>query len=140
MPVLPVTKTWLDRDVLADEVLQVGRGRREVQRGDAGDDLAVELLGNGERLLPPVRSPASTCITGMRRWKAASAAAIAELVSPWTRTAAGQRPSSSLLGLGRCRRGPPKHSTQKSSKRRITEATRSFSSLARPRPRASRPW
>ena len=39
--------------------------------------------------MPPVRSPASTCITGIRRWKAESAAAIAELVSPWTSTAAG---------------------------------------------------
>ena len=31
-----------------------------------------------------MRRPASTCATGMRRWNAASAAAKAELVSPWT--------------------------------------------------------
>ena len=35
----------LDRDVLADQVLLVRRRRRQVQAGDARDQLAVELLG-----------------------------------------------------------------------------------------------
>ncbi len=83
--------------------------------------------GNGERLLPPVRSPASTCITGMRRWKPASAAAIADEVSPWTSIAAGQRPSSTC-SVSTFSGGMPNHSTQKSSKRRMTEDTRSLSS------------
>ncbi len=49
--------------------------------------------GNGVRLSPPVRSPASTWMTGIRIWKAASAAAIAELVSPCTATAIGYSPA-----------------------------------------------
>ena len=48
--------------------------------------------GKGVRLSPPVRRPASTWKTGMCMWKAASAAAIAELVSPWTAMASGYSP------------------------------------------------
>ncbi len=36
------------------------------------------------------RSPASTCTTGMPRWWAACAPALAELVSPCTTTASGR--------------------------------------------------
>ncbi len=62
----------------------------------------------------------------MCRWKAESAAAIAELVSPWTRTAAGWRPLSTSSAVGTASGSRSKRSTQKSSKRCITEATRSF--------------
>ena len=51
--------------------------------------LRLSSSGNGVMLPVPARSPASTCTTGMPRWKAASAAPNAELVSPCTSTAAG---------------------------------------------------
>ena len=94
----------------------------------AMDEITCRLSssGNGVRLRPPVRRPASTCITGIRRWKAESAAAIAELVSPWTRTAAGRRPLRVSSTVGTASGSSSKRSTQKSSKRRITEETRSF--------------
>src|SRR5215471_13604816 len=49
--------------------------------------------GNGLRR-SPVRSPASTCPTRMPRWKAASEAAMAVVVSPWTRTQSGESSAS----------------------------------------------
>ena len=76
--------------------------------------------------MPPVRSPASTCITGIRRWKAESAAAIAELVSPWTSTAAGKRPFRVSSRVAVWSGSSSKLSAQKSSKRLITAETRSF--------------
>ena len=107
-----------DRDVLRDQVLEVLRGRGEVQRRRC-DEMSWRLSssGNGVRLLPPVRRPASTCITGMRRWKAESAAAMAEVVSPWTRTAAGKRPLRMSSGSAAPSGSTSKRSAQKSSKR-----------------------
>ena len=82
--------------------------------------------GNGVMLPVPARSPASTCTTGMPRWNDASAAPNAELVSPWTRTAAGKRPVAHVLGVASPGATSWNHWRKKSSKRSITEATRSF--------------
>ena len=83
--------------------------------------------GNGVRLLPPVRRPASRCITGMRRWKAARAAASAELVSPCTRMAIGYCPEITCGAVAIALPSSSNHSRAKSSKRPMTAATRSFS-------------
>ncbi len=131
MPVLPVTKTC------STGMFSRTRLPRFSEVGAKCIAAIVEITwrfsssGNGVRLLPPVRRPASTCITGIRRWKAESAAAIAELVSPWTRTSAGWRPSSTSSRVGSTSGSMSKRSTQKSSKRCITEATRSFSAARR---------
>ena len=69
-----------------------------MHRGDRRDHLAVQLLRErGRGCCRRCAGPASTCITGIRRWKAESAAAIAELVSPWTRTSAGWRALEHVL-------------------------------------------
>ena len=89
IPVLPVTKTC------STGMFSRTRFSRFAEVGAKCIAAIVEITwrlsssGNGVRFEPPVRRPASTCITGIRRWKAESAAAIAELVSPWTRTSAG---------------------------------------------------
>ena len=82
MPVLPVTKTC------STGMSSRTRFSRLAEVGAKCIAAIVEITwrfsssGNGVRLLPPVRRPASTCMTGIRMWKAESAAAIAELVSP----------------------------------------------------------
>ena len=78
-------------------------------------------------MLPvPARSPASTWTTGIPRWNAASAAPNAELVSPCTSTAAGKRPSRTSSSVASAGETSWNHWPKKSSKRSITEATRSF--------------
>ena len=116
-----------DGDVLADEVLEVRRSGSEVEPGDARDELAIADLGERRPVAASVRSPASTCMTGMWRWKAASAAAIADVVSPCTSTAAGARPVTMSSGSGGTSGSISKRSEQKSSNRRMTDATRSLS-------------
>ena len=88
MPVFPVTKIWsigTFSRIRFWRLCQVGARLK----------LAMQVIscrfnssGNGVRV-EPVLKPASTWITGMRRWNDASAAAKAELVSPWTITAIG---------------------------------------------------
>ena len=104
MPVLPVTKICPTGTSSRTRSARLG-GRGEVQARDARDQLPVELLGERRQVVAPVRRPASTCITGMRRWKAESAADIAELVSPWTSTAAGRFPRRISLAARPARRG-----------------------------------
>ena len=78
MPVLPVTKIWPTGTFSRTRfcrLVEVGAKCRPAIRVISS---RFSSSGNGVRLLPPVRSPASTCMTGMRRWKADRAAAIAE--------------------------------------------------------------
>ena len=125
MPVFPVTKIWPTGTFSRTRfwrLVDVGAKCSAAMRVMTS---RLSSSGNGERLLG-VRNPASTCITGMRMWNADSAAAIAELVSPCTRTAAGKRPAMMSLPVGVTSGSTPKRSVQKSSKRSITDATRAL--------------
>ena len=139
MPVLPVTKTWSSGTFSRTRLSRFENVGAKCMQAIDEMSWRFSSSGNGVRLSPPVRSPASTCITGTRRWKAASAEAIAELVSPWTSTQAGALPASIASRFGSLV-GMPNHSTKKSSKRLITEVTRSLSSRRPPAQRVTSVW
>ena len=82
--------------------------------------------GNGVSV-SPVRIPASTCPTGIRRWNDASAAASADDVSPWTSAAAGNPSSRMSVSVATDAPVAPKRSRQKVSRLSITSPTRSLS-------------
>ena len=85
-----------------------------------------------------VRSPASTCTTGMRRWNAARAAASADEVSPCTRAATGKPWPRIWSSVATVAPVAPKRSRQNASRRCTTDATRSFSvSPGRPTSRST---
>jgi hypothetical protein len=89
MPLLPVTKIWsagTASRTMFSWFLAVGARWNEAMRVISW---RFSSSGKGEKLWPPVRRPASTWITGMRRWDEASAAASSEVVSPWTSAATG---------------------------------------------------
>ena len=126
MPVLPVTKMRLTGMSSRTRFCMLAEVGAKWRPATVEITCRLSSSGNGVRLMPPVRRPASTWTTGIRRWKAESAAAIAELVSPWTRTAAGRRPLRVSATVGGSSKSTSKRSAQKSSKRRITVATRSL--------------
>ena len=131
IPVLPVTKICDTGTFSRTRFCRLAKVGAKCRPATVEMTRRFSSSGKGVRLSPPVRRPASTCITGIRMWKEASEAAIAELVSPWTRTVAGRRPLIASSALGTSSGSISKRSTQKSSKRRITEETRSFNAARR---------
>ena len=127
MPVLPVTKICSTGMFSRTRFCEVRRGRREVEAGDLRDQLAVQLLRE-RRQVEAAGAQAGLDVDdrdpqverGQRRRHRRAGVAVDE-------HRGGNLAAEDLLVAWRVAAGRRTTRRQKSSKRRITDATRSFS-------------